>query len=253
MRERREHVGAALVAGRQAPAGHPTRPERAFNLPTVAAQPLAHRAVAVVAWLLAAPAGALGSGLRAVHRLRAGRVRARVYQPARTSQPQRCRSSVARRTLDRDLVACGSVSSCPCRCRTGPGQVPTWPQVRAFGQHAEAVGLHSLWVCDHLLAGPPDDRAAGIHEGWTILAALAASTSRVELASWSRAPHFGTRRCWRSWPRRPPRSAAAGASLGLGRAGTTWSTPRSATRPTTAWAGSRRPSPSSARCWVGSG
>jgi alkanesulfonate monooxygenase SsuD/methylene tetrahydromethanopterin reductase-like flavin-dependent oxidoreductase (luciferase family) len=60
----------------------------------------------------------------------------------------------------------------------GPGQMPTWPQVRTFGQHAEAVGLDSLWVCDHLLSGPPDD---GIHEGWTILAALAASTHRVEL------------------------------------------------------------------------
>jgi alkanesulfonate monooxygenase SsuD/methylene tetrahydromethanopterin reductase-like flavin-dependent oxidoreductase (luciferase family) len=60
----------------------------------------------------------------------------------------------------------------------GPGQVPTWPQVRTFGQHAEAVGLHSLWVCDHLLSGPPEE---GIHEGWTILAALAASTRRVEL------------------------------------------------------------------------
>jgi alkanesulfonate monooxygenase SsuD/methylene tetrahydromethanopterin reductase-like flavin-dependent oxidoreductase (luciferase family) len=46
-----------------------------------------------------------------------------------------------------------------------PGQVPTWPQVRTFGQHAEAVGLHSVWVCDHLLSDPPDD---GIHEGWTI-------------------------------------------------------------------------------------
>ncbi|HEY2958088.1 MAG TPA: LLM class flavin-dependent oxidoreductase [Actinomycetota bacterium] len=66
----------------------------------------------------------------------------------------------------------------PMAASDGPGQVPTWPQVRTFGQHAEAVGLHSLWVCDHLLAGPPDD---GIHEGWTILAALAASTRRVEL------------------------------------------------------------------------
>ena len=63
----------------------------------------------------------------------------------------------------------------------GPGQMPTWPQVRAFAQHAEAAGLHSLWVCDHLLSGPSDDHAEGIHEGWTILAALAASTSRVEL------------------------------------------------------------------------
>jgi alkanesulfonate monooxygenase SsuD/methylene tetrahydromethanopterin reductase-like flavin-dependent oxidoreductase (luciferase family) len=69
----------------------------------------------------------------------------------------------------------------PMSLSDGPGQMPTWPQVRAFAEHAEAVGLHSLWVCDHLFAGPPDDRAAGIHEGWTILAALAASTSRVEL------------------------------------------------------------------------
>jgi alkanesulfonate monooxygenase SsuD/methylene tetrahydromethanopterin reductase-like flavin-dependent oxidoreductase (luciferase family) len=56
--------------------------------------------------------------------------------------------------------------------------MPTWPQVRTFGQHAEAAGLDSVWVCDHLLSGPPDQ---GIHEGWTILAALAASTRHLEL------------------------------------------------------------------------
>jgi alkanesulfonate monooxygenase SsuD/methylene tetrahydromethanopterin reductase-like flavin-dependent oxidoreductase (luciferase family) len=66
----------------------------------------------------------------------------------------------------------------PMAASDGPGQVPTWPQVRTFGQHAEAVGLDSVWVCDHLLSGPPNE---GIHEGWTILAALAASTRRVEL------------------------------------------------------------------------
>ena len=69
----------------------------------------------------------------------------------------------------------------PMSLSDGPGQVPTWPQVRAFGQHAEAVGLDSVWVCDHLLSGPSDDRTEGIHEGWTILAALAASTRRAEL------------------------------------------------------------------------
>jgi alkanesulfonate monooxygenase SsuD/methylene tetrahydromethanopterin reductase-like flavin-dependent oxidoreductase (luciferase family) len=66
----------------------------------------------------------------------------------------------------------------PMAASDGSGQVPTWPQVRAFGQHAEAVGLHSVWVCDHLLSGLPE---GGVHEGWTILAALAASTRRVEL------------------------------------------------------------------------
>jgi alkanesulfonate monooxygenase SsuD/methylene tetrahydromethanopterin reductase-like flavin-dependent oxidoreductase (luciferase family) len=69
----------------------------------------------------------------------------------------------------------------PMAVSDGSGQMPSWPQVRTFGQHAQAVGLHSLWICDHLLPGPPDDRAEGIHEGWTILAGLAASTRRVEL------------------------------------------------------------------------
>jgi alkanesulfonate monooxygenase SsuD/methylene tetrahydromethanopterin reductase-like flavin-dependent oxidoreductase (luciferase family) len=63
----------------------------------------------------------------------------------------------------------------------GRCQMPTWRQVRAFGQHAEAIGLDSVWVCDHLLSGLSDDRTEGIHEGWTIMAALAASTLRVEL------------------------------------------------------------------------
>jgi alkanesulfonate monooxygenase SsuD/methylene tetrahydromethanopterin reductase-like flavin-dependent oxidoreductase (luciferase family) len=66
----------------------------------------------------------------------------------------------------------------PMAVSDGPGQMPTWPQVRTFGQHAEAAGLDSVWVCDHLLSGPPEE---GIHEGWTILAALAAATRRMEL------------------------------------------------------------------------
>jgi alkanesulfonate monooxygenase SsuD/methylene tetrahydromethanopterin reductase-like flavin-dependent oxidoreductase (luciferase family) len=69
----------------------------------------------------------------------------------------------------------------PMSLSDGPGRMPSWPQVRAFGKHAEAIGLHSVWVCDHLLSGRPDDTTEGIHEGWTIMAALAASTSRVEL------------------------------------------------------------------------
>jgi len=36
-------------------------------------------------------------------------------------------------------------------------------------------------VCDHFLSGPVGRPAEAIHEGWTILAALAASTNRIEL------------------------------------------------------------------------
>ncbi|WP_412542579.1 LLM class flavin-dependent oxidoreductase [Longispora sp. K20-0274] len=61
------------------------------------------------------------------------------------------------------------------------GQLSTWPEVRAYAQHAEAVGVDSVWVFDHLYSGhgdvPPDD----IHEAWTLLGALAAVTDRVEL------------------------------------------------------------------------
>jgi probable F420-dependent oxidoreductase len=63
----------------------------------------------------------------------------------------------------------------------GPGRLPTWSEVHAFATHAEAVGLDSVWVCDHFLSGPPGRPAEAIHEGWTILAALAASTQRIEL------------------------------------------------------------------------
>jgi len=63
----------------------------------------------------------------------------------------------------------------------GPGRLPTWPEMHAFATHAEGDGLDSAWVCDHFLSGPEGSPAEGIHEAWTIVAALAASTSRIEL------------------------------------------------------------------------
>ncbi len=61
----------------------------------------------------------------------------------------------------------------------GPGRLPTWREMHAFATYAEAVGLGSLWVCDHFLSGPAGRPAEAIHEG--IVAALAASTSTIEL------------------------------------------------------------------------
>src|SRR6266516_3816166 len=63
----------------------------------------------------------------------------------------------------------------------GPGRLPTWREMHAFATHAEAIGLDSLWVCDHFLSGPAGRPAEAIHEGWTIVAALAASTTTIEL------------------------------------------------------------------------
>ena len=69
----------------------------------------------------------------------------------------------------------------PMSLSDGSGRMPSWADVRAFGAHAEDVGLDSVWVCDHFISGGPGLQPEGIHEGWTILSALAASTRRVEL------------------------------------------------------------------------
>lgn len=71
----------------------------------------------------------------------------------------------------------------PMSLSDGTGRVPSWPEVLAFTERAEALGLQSVWVSDHFVSSPPGRPVEGIHEGWTILSALAASTSRVELGS----------------------------------------------------------------------
>jgi probable F420-dependent oxidoreductase len=63
----------------------------------------------------------------------------------------------------------------------GPERMPSWPEVRAFVERAETIGVDSVWVCDHFLSGPAGQPPEGIHEGWTILSAIAASTRRLEL------------------------------------------------------------------------
>jgi alkanesulfonate monooxygenase SsuD/methylene tetrahydromethanopterin reductase-like flavin-dependent oxidoreductase (luciferase family) len=61
--------------------------------------------------------------------------------------------------------------------------MPTWSRVRAVAQHAEAAGLDSAWVCDHLLSEPPGQPVEGVAEGWTLLSAVAASTTRLRLGT----------------------------------------------------------------------
>jgi probable F420-dependent oxidoreductase len=61
--------------------------------------------------------------------------------------------------------------------------MPSWTDTLAFAEHAEAVGLDSVWVCDHFFSSFPGQPFEGIHESWTILSALAATTTRVELGT----------------------------------------------------------------------
>jgi len=64
----------------------------------------------------------------------------------------------------------------------GRGAVP-YPVVREMAQGAEAGGLDSVWVYDHLLFRFGDDPTTGLYECWTILSAIAEATRRVELGT----------------------------------------------------------------------
>lgn len=63
-----------------------------------------------------------------------------------------------------------------------PADLPTrWADVRAVAQTAEEFGLDSVWIADHLLAQMQDGTVHGMHDAWTLLSAVAAVTTRVEL------------------------------------------------------------------------
>ena len=59
--------------------------------------------------------------------------------------------------------------------------MPSWPDIRAFAEHAEAAGLDSVWVCDHFFGSMPGAPPEGVHEAWTLATALATATTRVEV------------------------------------------------------------------------
>ena len=61
------------------------------------------------------------------------------------------------------------------------GRTPRWSDIRAMAQTAEANGFDALWVSDHVGFGDPEGEWRGAWESWTLLSALAASTTRVAL------------------------------------------------------------------------
>ena len=56
-----------------------------------------------------------------------------------------------------------------------------WPELREAVVRAEDRGFDSLWVDDHLLSDEGDWHDGKL-EGWTTLAAVAASTTRARPA-----------------------------------------------------------------------
>lgn len=57
----------------------------------------------------------------------------------------------------------------------------TWTELRSVALAAEACGLDSVWVGDHLLYRDDDGHARGPFEAWSVLAALAEATERIAL------------------------------------------------------------------------
>jgi len=56
-----------------------------------------------------------------------------------------------------------------------------WPEYLAMARAAEEVGFDTLWLGDHLLYRYGDGSTRAPWEVWTMLSALAASTSRIRL------------------------------------------------------------------------
>lgn len=56
-----------------------------------------------------------------------------------------------------------------------------WPEYLAMARAAEAAGFDSIWIGDHMLYRGDGRPERGPWEAWTLLSALAAATTRVEL------------------------------------------------------------------------
>jgi alkanesulfonate monooxygenase SsuD/methylene tetrahydromethanopterin reductase-like flavin-dependent oxidoreductase (luciferase family) len=62
------------------------------------------------------------------------------------------------------------------------GKTPRWQDLRAMAEQAEQTGFDSIWLVDHFVM-PIENEPKGFWECWSVLSALAAMTSRVELGT----------------------------------------------------------------------
>lgn len=63
------------------------------------------------------------------------------------------------------------------------GTAPLWEEIKSAAVQAEALGFDSVWVYDHLLHRFEGHTTVGFWEAWTMLTALAASTTHVQIGT----------------------------------------------------------------------
>jgi alkanesulfonate monooxygenase SsuD/methylene tetrahydromethanopterin reductase-like flavin-dependent oxidoreductase (luciferase family) len=70
------------------------------------------------------------------------------------------------------------------------GRTPRFNDIREMAMAAEAVGLDSFWLPDHLLYRPGEQEDIGVWEAFTFLGALASMTSTITLGPFVAATSF---------------------------------------------------------------
>src|SRR5690349_24983673 len=65
-----------------------------------------------------------------------------------------------------------------------------WPEYLAMARAAEDAGFDTIWLGDHLLYRYADGSTRGPWEVWTLLAAIAASTTRIKIGPLAAATAF---------------------------------------------------------------
>ncbi len=68
--------------------------------------------------------------------------------------------------------------------RSMDGATPRWADILAMAHAAADAGFDAVWISDHVGFGDPDEEWSGAWECWTLLSALAASTTRVRLGTY---------------------------------------------------------------------